>query len=159
MMKPMKPFASTFPRYALAALILSGGLASVPARAEGVTESVFNFLGLGPDESTNKYPERAPLVVPPSTKLPKPKKTSELGDPNWVKDPDLAKKKAKEEEDYVPGTAFADFINQNLEPKDPKHALTEPPAAMKQKAKITPEIEAATKAATGKDKPWYQFWQ
>ena len=67
MMKPMKPFASTFPRYALAALILSGGLASVPARAEGVTESVFNFLGLGPDESTNKYP---PQNYPSRKRLP-----------------------------------------------------------------------------------------
>jgi len=158
-MRHMNPFASTLPRYALAAVLMSGLLVSVPARADGITEGVFNFLGLGPDESVNKVPERAPLVVPPSTKLPKPKKTSELGDPNWVKDPDLAKKKAKEEEEYVPGTAFADLINQNMAPKDPKHALTEPPAAMKQKAKITPEIEAATKAATGKDKPWYQFWQ
>jgi len=158
-MRQMNPFASTLPRYALAALLVSGLFVSVPARAEGINEGVFNLLGLGPDENANKYPERAPLVVPPSTKLPKPKKTSELGDPNWVKDPDIAKKKAKEEEAYVPGTEFADFINQNLEPKDPKHALTDPPASMKQKAKITPEIEAATKAATGKDKPWYQFWQ
>lgn len=158
-MRQMNSFASTLPRYALAAMLVSGLFVSVPARAEGITEGVFNLLGLGPDENANKYPERAPLVVPPSTKLPKPKKTSELGDPNWVKDPDIAKKKAKEEEAYVPGTAFADFINQNLEPKDPKHALTDPPASMKQKAKITPEIEAATKAATGKDKPWYQFWQ
>jgi len=157
-MRPVSPFAATLPRYALAALLLTSLGTSLPARAEGLTEGVFKFLGLSSDEDTNKYPERAPLVVPPSTKLPKPKKTSELGDPNWVKDPDLAKKKAKEEEDYVPGTAFADFINQNMEPKDTKHALTEPPATMKQKAKITPEIEAATKAATGNDKPWYQFW-
>ena len=158
-MRQMNPFASTLPRCALAAMLISGIFVNVPARAEGITEGVFNFLGLGPDESVNKVPERAPLVVPPSTKLPKPKKTSELGDPNWVKDPDIAKKKAKEEEAYVPGTAFADFINQNFEHKDPKRALTDPPVSINQKAKITPEIEAATKAATGKDKSWFQFWQ
>jgi hypothetical protein len=158
-MRPVSPFAATLPRYALAALLLASLGTSLPARADDLTEGVLKFLGLGSEEDTNKYPERAPLVVPPSTKLPKPKKTSELGDPNWVKDADLAKKKAKEEEPYIPGTAIAEFFTQNMEPKDPKRGLTDPPIAMKQKAKITPEIEAATKAATGKDKPWYQFWQ
>ena len=158
-MRHMNPFASTLPLYALAAVLVSGLLVSVPARADGITEGVFNFLGLGPDESVNKVPERAPLVVPPSTKLPKPKKTSELGDPNWVKDPDLAKKKAIEEEAYVPGKEIADLFNKPAQENLEKRRLSDPPAAMKQKAKITPEIEAATKAATGNDKPWYQFWQ
>ena len=158
-MRQMNPFASTLPRCALAAMLISGIFVNVPARAEGITEGVFNFLGLGPDESVNKVPERAPLVVPPSTKLPKPKKTSELGDPNWVKDPDLAKKKAIEEEAYVPGKEIADLFNKPAQENLEKRRLSDPPAAMKQKAKITPEIEAATKAATGNDKPWYQFWQ
>ncbi len=158
-MKLTSPFTATLPVYALAALLLSSLVGSVPARADGTVEGVLSMLGLNPDEDTNKYPERAPLVVPPNTKLPKPKKTAEVGDPNWVKDQDLVKKKAKEDEPYVPGTAFADFINQNTAPKDPKHYLTDPPAVVAKKATITPEIEAATRAATAPDKAWYQFWQ
>ncbi len=37
-------------------------------------------------------------------------------------------------------------------------ALTAPPPAVAKKAVITPAIEAATAAATGAGKPWYQFW-
>jgi hypothetical protein len=152
--------SAALPRYALAVLVLSSLGTSLPARADGITEGVFNFLGLTPEDNTNKYPERAPLVVPPTTKLPKPKKTSEVNDPNWIKDPEIAKKKAEEDAPYVPGSAFADFMNQNFQSKEAKSALTDPPKDLKQKAKITPEIEAATKAATGQsDKPWYKFWE
>jgi hypothetical protein len=159
-MTPKSPFAAPMSRYALASLLIFGLFSGVPARADGITEGVFNFLGLTPDDNTNKYPERAPLVVPPTTKLPKPKSTAAPNDPNWIKDPELAKKKTEDNEPYVPGTAFADFINQNFAPKDTKQALTDPPKDLKQKAKITPEIEAATKAATGQpDKPWYKFWE
>ena len=157
-MRPMNPFASTLPRFALAAVLLSGVLASIPARADEITDGIINFFGLGADENSTKRPERAPLVLPPTAKLPKPKKTSELGDPNWVKDADLAKKE-KAEEKTVPGQEIAEFFNKVYDDKKEKHYLTDPPTTMKQKAKITPEIEAATKAATGNDKPWYEFWK
>ncbi len=142
-----------------AALLVVVGLGAAPARAD-MTESVFGALGLMPNEELTKPPERAPLVIPPTQKLPKPKKLAQPGDANWVKDADLTKKKAEEDAPFVPGQAFASFITQTFpEPSASKHALVDPPSEIQKKAVITPEIEAATKAATGEtDKPWYKFW-
>lgn len=48
--------------------------------------------------------------------------------------------------------------NNALSDANGSRALTAPPKAITKKAIITPEIEAATAAATGGAKPWYQFW-
>ena len=142
-----------------AALLLWVGLGTMPAHAD-MTESVFGALGLMPNEEIVKPPERAPLVIPPTQKLPKPKKLAQPGDPNWVKDADLTKKQEVEDAPYVPGQAFASFITQTFPaPSVSKRALVDPPSEVQKKAVITPEIEAATKAATAEsDKPWYKFW-
>jgi hypothetical protein len=198
---------SLFSRSALAGLIVIGVLGSVPARAEDPIEGFLGMLGLKPTEDTNNYPERAPLVVPPNKKLPKPKTLTSAADPAWPKDPDVLKKQADEAEASAPvakvdsskaltleeatrvqkgasRAALSAPVNRNelerpLTPQEMaaaseimkqvvannaasanggKSYLTDPPAAVKKKAVITPEIEAATKAATGEGKPWYQLW-
>jgi len=131
---------------------------SVPVHAQEAMESVLGALGIKPSEEDNKYPERAPLVVPPSHKLPKPKALSEVGDANWIKDHDTAKKKAEDDKPYEPGTLIADLMTKSFPATKPAPSLSDPPSAVKKKAVITPEIEAATKAATGEGKAWYQFW-
>ena len=45
------------------------------------------------------YSERSPLVVPPTRNLPPPVDQSRRPAPNWPKDPDVAKRKAKKNDD------------------------------------------------------------
>jgi hypothetical protein len=56
------------------------------------------MAGIGGTNMDNRgidYRERSPLVVPPRLDLPPPvAATSEVKDPNWPKDPDLARRKA-----------------------------------------------------------------
>jgi hypothetical protein len=153
-----RSITTVFSRSACAALLIAGVVGSAPVHAQEAIESVLGALGIKPSDGDNKYPERAPLVVPPSQKLPKPKKLSETGDANWVKDHDVTLKKAEDDKPYEPGTFIADLMTKSFPATKPTTSLSDPPSAVKKKAVITPEIEAATKAATGESKAWYQFW-
>jgi len=74
------------------AVVLSAGWHPVKAG-----ELMDWLAGLSDEEETIQYPERAPLVVPPSLKLTEPKASAAASNPAWPKDPDLERKrKAKE---------------------------------------------------------------
>ena len=200
--------SAAFVRSACAALLIAGVLGSAPVHAQEAIESFLGALGLKPSDEDNKYPERAPLVVPPTTKLPKPKSISSVNDPAWPKDPEILKKKAAEAEaatfsappeaskaltleemkalknagprtntpsiavdtarplsvqemsqaDEIMKKIVAEKSSVSSDGKSVRNTLSDPPLAVKKKAVITPEIEAATKAATGDGKAWYQFW-
>jgi hypothetical protein len=204
-MKSTRSSLAAFSTLACATFVLMALFGPAPARAQNTLEGVLGMLGLKPSDDDTKYPERAPLVVPPTTKLPKPKTASSASDPAWPKDPDVLKKQAEEAEassttpppepskaltlEQIKGQknigprsnnpapapdssralsvqemAQADEIMKQVAAQNSGSAnggkgyLTDPPSAVKKKAVITPEIEAATKAAAGEDKPWYKFW-
>jgi len=68
---------------------------------ESFTDKFMRTLGLknpGSTEYEINYSERSPLVVPPSRNLPAPL-PSTVPAANWPKDPDVAKRKAKKDDD------------------------------------------------------------
>src|SRR5271156_2096851 len=68
---------------------------------ESFTDKFMRTLGLKDPTSTEyeiNYSERSPLVVPPSRNLPAPL-PSTVPAANWPKDPDVAKRKAKKDDD------------------------------------------------------------
>lgn len=77
------------------------GAAATPARAQGfqadILEGTLQALGLAdaPAKPDIDYRERAPLVVPPNAgeNLPAPLDKDATADPNWPKDPDVARRK------------------------------------------------------------------
>lgn len=82
--------------------LLVGGLllAATPAFAqEGVLfKNLVNGLGLfGTDKSDIEYKQRAPLVVPPSSTLPRPQEAGAGRSAAWPDDPDVARRKADRE--------------------------------------------------------------
>jgi hypothetical protein len=93
-----------------AALGLSVALAALtapqPARAEddnfynATFGRVLKGLGLSSadDDANINYRERAPLVIPPTSNLPSPEKTSAVPNPAWPKDPDVARRKLIEKQ-------------------------------------------------------------
>jgi len=204
-MKPTRSTPAAVLTLTCASFVLMGLVGPAPARAQNTLEGVLGMLGLKPSDDETKYPERAPLVVPPTTKLPKPKTANSANDPAWPKDPDVLKKQAEEAEAAsttpppepskklsleevkalknvgprnnnpapapdssrtlsVQEMAQADEIMKQVAAQNSASAnggkgyLTDPPSVVKKKAVITPEIEAATKAAMGEEKPWYKFW-
>lgn len=79
------------------------GMAPAPAAAQGFEsdflKNTMQMLGLTEEEEKPDidYRERAPLVVPPTTpeSLPPPTSSTAAANPNWPKDPDLARQKAR----------------------------------------------------------------
>jgi hypothetical protein len=106
------------------------------------------MAGIGGTNMDNRgidYRERSPLVVPPRLDLPPPvAATSEVKDPNWPKDPDLARRKAaiaarkKENKDPIEaarpltpselnvGRTAPSSHASNNEPEQPGNSLTNP---------------------------------
>jgi hypothetical protein len=99
---------------AVFALALAVGVMAAPQAARAGDENsstdfykatfgkLLNSFGFksADDDTDIHYRERAPLVLPPSDKLPPPEKTSAVRNPAWPKDPDVtrAKKIKKMEE-------------------------------------------------------------
>jgi hypothetical protein len=93
---------------AFAALLI--GAAASAARAgddddlqkqESFSDKVMRTLGLKDPTQTEyeiNYSERSPLVVPPNRNLPPPISATTTA-PNWPKDPDVAKRKSKKDDD------------------------------------------------------------
>ena len=78
--------------------------ASMPAFAQ--LGEIIDGIGFGKDKDPIEYRERAPLVVPPSFNLrPPEEKSPSARTTNWPNDPDVAKKRAKDEDDRRPRAA------------------------------------------------------
>lgn len=80
-------------------MLLAGGLllATTPAFAqEGMLfKNLVDGMGLfGRDKADIEYKQRAPLVVPPSSTLPKPQEAGANRSAAWPDDPDVARRKA-----------------------------------------------------------------
>ena len=58
----------------------------------------FGFKSADDDDNIN-YRQRAPLVIPPTSNLPPPEKTSVVPNPAWPKDPDVARRKLIEKQE------------------------------------------------------------
>lgn len=88
--------------------LLVAGLLAVPAGAKAQEfgsnplQGALQALGLVEDEARPdiNYRERAPLVVPPNAgeMLPAPQDSPSKANPNWPKDPDIARRKREAEE-------------------------------------------------------------
>lgn len=97
-------------------LVLTASVLAVPAPARAgdddvpldtkIFRSVMKTLGFkGPHDSEITYQERAPLVIPPDSNLPPPQSpgAAVASNPNWPKDPDVARGKidATRSRDYA----------------------------------------------------------
>jgi hypothetical protein len=97
-------------------LVFGVVLAAVPAPARAgddnvpidtkIFRSVMKALGFkGPHDTNIEYQERAPLVIPPDNNLPPPQArgAAVASNPNWPKDPDIARAKiaATRSKDYA----------------------------------------------------------
>ncbi|MGE7470524.1 hypothetical protein ACQKLX_13870 [Bosea sp. NPDC003192] len=87
-------------------MLLAGGmlLATTPAFAqEGMLfKNLVEGMGLfGRDKADIEYKQRAPLVVPPSSALPKPQEAGANRSAAWPDDPDVARRKAESESSNI----------------------------------------------------------
>lgn len=87
-------------------MLLASGLllATTPAFAqEGMLfKNLVDGMGLfGRDKSDIEYKQRAPLVVPPSSSLPKPQEAGANRSAAWPDDPDVARRKAERDSSNV----------------------------------------------------------
>lgn len=87
-------------------MLLAGGLllAATPAFAqEGMLfQNLVKGMGLfGTDKADIEYKQRAPLVVPPSSTLPKPQEAGANRSAAWPDDPDVARRKAERESSNI----------------------------------------------------------
>lgn len=88
-------------------MLLAGGLllAATPAFAqEGMLfQNLMKGTGLfGSDKNDIEYKQRAPLVVPPGSTLPKPQEPGATRTAAWPDDPDVARRKADREGTRTP---------------------------------------------------------
>jgi len=93
---------------AMSALLCAGGLTGVAqVRAQEAAKSFLGFFGLqsNRDDESIDYRARAPIVVPPSRELPKPKEATR--DPSWPKDPDLAAERRAALDSHTPAAQGA----------------------------------------------------
>lgn len=87
-------------------MLLAGGLllATTPAFAqEGMLfKNLVDGMGLfGRDKADIEYKQRAPLVVPPSSALPKPQEAGAHRSEAWPDDPDVARRKAERDSSNI----------------------------------------------------------
>jgi hypothetical protein len=87
-------------------MLLAGGLllATTPAFAqEGMLfKNLVDGMGLfGRDKADIEYKQRAPLVVPPSSTLPKPQEAGASRSAAWPDDPDVARRKAERDSSNI----------------------------------------------------------
>jgi hypothetical protein len=87
-------------------MLLAGGLllATTPAFAqEGMLfKNLVEGMGLfGRDKADIEYKQRAPLVVPPSSALPKPQEAGANRSAAWPDDPDVARRRADRDSSHI----------------------------------------------------------
>jgi hypothetical protein len=95
-------------------LMAIGGISVSPAKAQELGE-FFNKMLNGAQTEDHSITEKAPLVVPPSNVLPKPKTVNLDDDKAWPQDPDVIKKKkrAKGDDDLEPGELIQKLLGQD----------------------------------------------
>lgn len=87
-------------------MLLAGGLllATTPAFAqEGMLfQNLVKGMGLfGTDKADIEYKQRAPLVVPPSSSLPRPQEAGANRSAAWPDDPDVARRRAERDSSNI----------------------------------------------------------
>jgi hypothetical protein len=87
-------------------MLLAGGLllAATPAFAqEGMLfQNLVKGMGLfGTDKADIEYKQRAPLVVPPSSTLPRPQEAGANRSAAWPDDPDVARRRAERDSSNI----------------------------------------------------------
>ena len=158
---------------AVAALALAAGLSvlpAAPAAAQGFEgdflKNTMQLLGLSEEEEKPDidYRERAPLVVPPTTpeNLPPPTSSTAAANPNWPKDPDLARQRARAAAAKAP--VVRDDPGQPLMPSElnkgrrktaPTYANNDPVATGTKRDEIMPsELGFKGWAGIGSSDPW-----
>ncbi len=127
-------------RVVAAALLLSGlSLASLPAQAqEGVLmRNLLGNIGILPSEKDAiEYRERAPLVVPPGSRLPQPQERAAQRNAAWPNDPDVVARRAARADANLPSTEREKFkeqrnptmgVNELRAGRDPNQRVAPPP--------------------------------
>jgi hypothetical protein len=89
--------------------LLAGSLllAALPAAAQEGTlfQNVLRNMGMMPGEGPDiEYRQRPPLVVPPSSALPRPQEPNAERTAAWPNDPDVAARRAAAEDTFMPAT-------------------------------------------------------
>src|ERR1700736_2688835 len=93
---------------------------------EKIIEGIMSGIGgTNMDNRGIDYRERSPLVVPPKLDLPPPAaEVKEVKDPNWPKDPDVARRKAaiaaRKKENKDPMEASRPLLPSELNKRGPK---------------------------------------
>lgn len=87
-------------------LVLSSAFSPARANDGDFFQNILGAVGLvDPQKPNIQYRERSPLVVPPgaaASTLPVPKESAANTNPNWPKDPDVARAKQAKAEDKSP---------------------------------------------------------
>ncbi len=88
-----------------ASALLLGSAVGVSAQEGTAIRSILGSIGLlEPDRDPIDYRARAPLVVPPSAKLPEPKQGIAASNPQWPNDPNVAARRAERTDALLPAT-------------------------------------------------------
>ena len=126
-------------RMLASALLLSGlSVAALPAQAqEGVLmRNLLGSIGILPSERDPiEYRERAPLVVPPGSRLPQPQERAAQRSAAWPNDPDVAARRAARADTNLPATEREKYkeqrnptmgVNELRAGRDPNQRVTAP---------------------------------
>ena len=94
---------------ALSAAIVLAAVSGIAQPAHAQFQEIMDGIGFGREKDAIEYRERAPLVVPPSMNLRSPEERA-IGtrETKWPNDPDVARKKAEDEESRKPRSVGGD---------------------------------------------------
>jgi hypothetical protein len=88
-----------------AAALLIGSAAGASAQEGTAFRGILGAIGvLEPERDPIDYRARAPLVVPPSAKLPSPRDSGAANNPQWPNDPNVAARRAARADALLPAT-------------------------------------------------------
>jgi hypothetical protein len=88
-----------------ASALLIGSVVGASAQEGTAIRSILGAIGfIEPDRDPIDYRARAPLVVPPSAKLPAPKQGIAASNPQWPNDPNVAARRAERADALLPAT-------------------------------------------------------
>lgn len=109
--------------FALAALAAPAARAGDDSNSEFYNATFGRLLkGFGfkssDDDKAIDYRERAPLVIPPTSNLPPPDKTSAVPNPAWPKDPDVTRRKLIEKQEKSRNVEAERMREENPLPPD-----------------------------------------
>jgi hypothetical protein len=125
-------------RFASAFLAAGLALIALPAQAqEGVLmRNLLGNIGILPSErDAIEYRERAPLVVPPGSRLPQPQERAAQRNAAWPNDPDVAARRAARADANLPATEREKYkeqrnpnlsVNELRQGRDPNQRATAP---------------------------------